>query len=184
MPLPAILFAVALQTNMDQHHPTGHHAASPAPYAGPESRKVKALSDNEVAGYLQGEGLGLALPAELNHYPGPRHVLDLASELSLSEDQVASAKASFDRMHAEAERVGMTYVDAERRPESFFTSGATNPERLQVLVGEAGRLKAELQMIPVLAHVEMRRLLTPAQITRYDALRGYAPASGAPSQHR
>jgi len=31
--------------------------------------------------------MGLAKAAELNHYPGPRHVLDLASELKLSEEQ-------------------------------------------------------------------------------------------------
>ena len=31
--------------------------------------------------------MGLALAGELNGYPGPKHVLELAAELDLSEDQ-------------------------------------------------------------------------------------------------
>jgi hypothetical protein len=53
-------------------------APSEAPYAGHQERPIKALAPEEVAGLLGGEGMGYALAAELNHYPGPRHVLDLA----------------------------------------------------------------------------------------------------------
>src|SRR3954453_5821878 len=56
-------------------------AAQTGPYAGMESRPIKTLSTTEIADYLSGKGMGFARAAELNHYPGPAHVLALASEL-------------------------------------------------------------------------------------------------------
>ena len=56
-------------------------AQDPAPYAGLETREIKALSPEQIEDLLAGEGMGYALAAELNHYPGPRHVLALAAEL-------------------------------------------------------------------------------------------------------
>ena len=53
--------------------------AQHSPYTGLEERDIKALSAEQVAGYLAGDGMGFALPAELNHYPGPKHVLDLSA---------------------------------------------------------------------------------------------------------
>ena len=37
--------------------------------------------------------MGLAKAAELNHYPGPAHVLTLATELALTPDQKARTDA-------------------------------------------------------------------------------------------
>ena len=48
--------------------------ASPSPYSGLKERSIKALSDQQIADLRAGRGMGLALPAELNGYPGPIHV--------------------------------------------------------------------------------------------------------------
>ena len=40
------------------------------PYAGMQSRPIKALSEQQVADLQAGRGMGLALAAELNGYPG------------------------------------------------------------------------------------------------------------------
>jgi hypothetical protein len=53
------------------------HAQNAQPYAGQQSRAIKALSQDEVRQYLEGAGLGYAKAAELNRYPGPMHVLEL-----------------------------------------------------------------------------------------------------------
>src|SRR5947208_295022 len=50
-----------------------------APYAGQQARSIKSLSAEDVAALLKGEGMGMAKAAELNGYPGPVHVLTLAS---------------------------------------------------------------------------------------------------------
>jgi hypothetical protein len=60
--------------------------AQTSPYAGQEQRPIKALSDQEVAALLAGQGAGFAKAAELNGYPGPMHVLELADRLALSAD--------------------------------------------------------------------------------------------------
>src|SRR4051812_3345086 len=64
-------------------------ASEPSPYAGQEQREIKSLSADEVKDYLAGKGMGMAKAAELNEYPGPLHVLQLASELNLSPEQKA-----------------------------------------------------------------------------------------------
>ena len=43
--------------------------------------EVNALSPDEVQQYLAGAGMGYAKAAELNHFPGPMHVLELADKL-------------------------------------------------------------------------------------------------------
>jgi hypothetical protein len=57
------------------------------PYAGLQARPIKALSEQQVADLRAGRGMGLALAAELNGYPGPLHVLELSKELDLGQSQ-------------------------------------------------------------------------------------------------
>jgi hypothetical protein len=61
--------------------------APSAPYSGQQTRSIKALSSEDIAALLKGEGMGMAKAAELNGYPGPVHVLTLAKELKLTESQ-------------------------------------------------------------------------------------------------
>ena len=58
-----------------------------SPYVSETSREIKALSAEDISGYLQGQGMGFAKAAELNGFPGPKHVLDLSDELELSHLQ-------------------------------------------------------------------------------------------------
>ena len=46
-----------------------------------------------VADLKAGRGMGLALAAELNGYPGPSHVLELADKLKLSAEDKAALVA-------------------------------------------------------------------------------------------
>ncbi len=48
---------------------TSAHAQTP--YSGMQSRSTKALSEQQIADLNAGRGMGLALAAELNGYPGP-----------------------------------------------------------------------------------------------------------------
>ena len=67
-------------------------AIAQTPYAGMQTRTIKSLSEQQVADLGAGRGMGLALAAELNGYPGPSHVLELADKLELSVDQRASVQ--------------------------------------------------------------------------------------------
>jgi hypothetical protein len=59
---------------------------------------MKALAPERIEDLLMGRGAGHALSAELNHYPGPKHVLDLATELPLTPMQQQQARDSFAAM--------------------------------------------------------------------------------------
>ena len=82
-------------------------AQTPQPYAGLETRRIKALSDQQIADLKAGRGMGLALAAELNGYPGPIHAIELADKLGLSPDQIAKLRELFESMKAETIPLGM-----------------------------------------------------------------------------
>lgn len=158
--------------------------ADPAtsPYAGLESRDIKALSDGEMDSLRSGQGMGFGLAAELNAFPGPKHVLDLAQPLELNEKQLRQTAAVFDRMHADAVRLGQDVIEGEQELERLFASGTTDRESLRDTVLRVGQLRAALRYVHLAAHVDMREILTAEQVRRYDALRGYEhrPAEDCP----
>ena len=158
-------------------------AESPAPYAGQESRPVKALSAEETAAYLAGEGMGLARAAELNHHPGPRHVLDLGAKLGLSAAQEAAVRKAFEAMQAEARSLGARIVEAERALDARFAAADLEAAELDRRVGEIAALQGKLRAAHLRAHLVTRAVLTPDQVARYDALRGYGHRPGAHAHH-
>jgi hypothetical protein len=156
---------------------------SPAPYAGQQARPVKALSAEETAAYLNGEGMGLARAAELNHHPGPRHVLELREKLGLSPAQETAVRKAFDGMHAEAKRLGAEIVEAERALDARFAAGDLSAPELDRRVEEIAALQGRLRAAHLRAHLVARAALTAEQIARYDALRGYGRHPGAHAHH-
>ena len=150
-------------------------SAESLPHAGLQGRGIKALSENEIADLLAGRGAGMALPAELNRYPGPRHVLELAAELELSPEQDVETRRLFARMQSEAVPLGEAVVAQEAELEQLFASGVAEESALRAAVAETARLRGELRFTHLKYHLAMRPLLTPAQVAAYDAARGYAP---------
>jgi len=154
-------------------------AVEPSPYAGMESRAIKALSDEDQQKLLAGHGMGMALAAELNSYPGPKHVLELADRLELSEEQVDRTRAIFHGMRDRAQALGRQIIDAEAALDRQFSEATIDEARLAEAIREIGRLEAELRLAHLKAHLEMRAALTPAQNKLYDELRGYRVAAAA-----
>jgi Spy/CpxP family protein refolding chaperone len=176
--MKALIFALATAV-----HLSSVLAAPPAtPYAGQESRDIKSLSAEDVQAYLGGKGMGLAKAAELNGYPGPAHVLELASRLQLTEEQRTRTQALFESMEARAISLGRALVERERALDSLFASKAATPERLSSLLAEIGTLQAQVRGAHLEAHVAQVAILTPAQTARYAELRGYG-GTKAPHGH-
>ncbi|HEX8633219.1 MAG TPA: periplasmic heavy metal sensor [Pyrinomonadaceae bacterium] len=154
-------------------------------YAGEERRAIKSLSAEEVEQLLNGQGMGLAKAAELNHYPGPRHVLELGTELQLTPGQRTQTQAAFERMRGAAVRLGRQIVERERELDAMFAAGEIDTNRLHAATAAIAQLQGALRAAHLAAHLETRRLLSPAQIKRYDELRGYtaAPKPAEPHGH-
>ncbi len=153
-------------------------AASSSPYAGQEAREIKALSPDQVRELLDGAGMGLAKAAELNGYPGPAHVLELAAGLGLTPEQRRKTQALFDAMQARARALGRALVDEEQRLDHLFASRRITPESLRASLARIGELQAQVRSVHLQAHLDQTRILTPEQVARYAELRGYASPSG------
>src|SRR5687768_13035154 len=98
-------------------------AAPEDSYAGQQHREIKSLSVEERADLLAGRGMGLAKAGELNGYPGPRHVLDLAAQLSLSTNQRTATEAVFSKMQTRAKELGAEIIEAEQALDRAFAAG-------------------------------------------------------------
>ncbi|MDO8386830.1 MAG: periplasmic heavy metal sensor [Polaromonas sp.] len=161
-----------------QHvHAPAQHAS---PYAGQQTREIKALSPAQTADLLAGKGMELAKAAELNGYPGPMHTLELAAQLGLNAEQKQASETLMTRHKAEASDLGAQLVQAERALDQAFASRQIDATRLAALTDNIGRLQALLRKSHLDTHLQQTVLLTPAQITRYAQLRGYAgPATSA-----
>ena len=148
-------------------------AAEESPYAGQEIRDIKALSDSDVAGLLAGKGMGLAKAAELNGYPGPLHVLELAGELELTEKQQTDSREIFNQMRADAKALGAELVAAERVLDDLFANRTIDEASLTEAMTRIGNIEARLREVHLQAHLRQARLLSPQQITDYIKSRGY-----------
>lgn len=149
-----------------------------SPYVGQELREIKALSPQEIADYRAGKGMGLAKSAELNGYPGPAHVLELAVQLELTAEQRAKTEALFQKMQSSAVTLGKELVEEERALDQLFASRSVNAAILASSLAHIGRLQAQLRQVHLEAHLEQTALLTPQQVAKYIQLRGYGSTSG------
>ncbi|MGQ0509992.1 MAG: Spy/CpxP family protein refolding chaperone [Betaproteobacteria bacterium] len=151
-------------------------------YAAAKDREIKALSPEQVQQYQAGAGMGYAMPAELNRFPGPMHVLELADKLLLTPDQRAKTQALMDAHKAEARVIGAKRVESERALESLFRSGKVDEAALAKHVRDAAALEGEFRLAHLETHRRTRVLLTEEQVARYVKLRGYGNG-GSPSGH-
>lgn len=144
-----------------------------SPSKGFTDRPAKALSAERIEALRTGRGAGYALAAELNGYPGPRHVIDRAGGLGLTAEQKTAAESLFDELQAEAVPLGTALVEVETALEALFRSGRITEDLLVRQTAEIWMLGARLRVTQLKHHLEMKRALCRHQIALYDRLRGY-----------
>jgi len=142
-------------------------------YSGQEDRKIKSLSSKDIEALLSGAGWGLAKPAELNGIPGPLHLLELQTDLDLSDEQVTKIQAIWSSMNKKAIEEGKNYLASEEKIEAFFQTQAKDNLELEKLLNQSSKHLAMLRKIHLSAHLEVLPTLSPHQIKKYNVLRGY-----------
>jgi len=167
-----LVLLILLPSSALAQHDHGH-----SPYAGTQSADLPSLTDEEVGQLRAGEGMGLARPAELNHYPGPKHSLELGEALALTEDQILRITAIHDAMLDQAVEKGEEILTVEGHLNATFATGTAAASGIERMTRHLGLLRGELSFIHLEAHLDTRAVLTDDQVGRYDELRGY-PASG------
>lgn len=160
-----------------------------SPYRHQAQSGLRGLDESETAELRAGTGMGLARAAELNGYPGPRHVLDAveAGRFEASADQVRRVRQIFDGMKSDAQRVDAQILAEEDRLEAGFRSATITEADLRSRVLRIAGLQGELRAIHLRAHLATRAILSGAQVARYNELRGYTTDrpdhQGRPHKH-
>jgi hypothetical protein len=167
-PWIAALVVVLAVPAVAQQHQHGH-----GPYAGMHERPLKSLSEQQIADLRAGKGMGLALAAELNGYPGPIHVLELGDKLNLSSGQRQRMQELYAAMKAEAIAAGEKLIESERALDREFAAKKMTPDRLALLTAQIGEQQGKLRAVHLKYHLTTAELLSADQRQRYSELRGY-----------
>jgi Spy/CpxP family protein refolding chaperone len=126
--------------------------------------------------------MGLAKAGELNHYPGPKHILEMADHLGLTSAQRASIGSAEKAMSATAIPLGRAIVDAEVDLDGHFAAGTIDEKTLRAATAHIAELEGRLRAAHLLAHLQTRAALDADQIAMYDSMRGY-DANGDAAKH-
>ena len=170
--LVALYLAFSAAPVLSQHQ----HANTASPYTGYEKRAVKALSDQQIAELRTGRGMGYALAAELNGYPGPSHVLELQEQLDLTEAQRRRIEQLFDTMKAETIPIGERLIAQETELDRQFSGQTITTAGLADATAVIAGIQAALRAAHLRYHLVTTEVLTPEQVRQYGELRGYSRA--------
>jgi len=164
--------------------PSAAEDALTSPYRDQTAAEIRGLTEKEISELREGRGMGLARAAELNGYPGPRHVLDAVREgrLRLSPGQLQTVQRLFDVMAREAKRLGDMILEEERALEGEFRKGTISESDLQAGVTRIAALQGQLRAAHLKTHLETRPVRTEQQIQHYDPLPRYGASS--PQEHK
>jgi hypothetical protein len=183
--LAAVLFSFvvagtsspATATEPEEAARTAAHAAE----AAREGTGIPALSEALAAGYLDGKAMWQASVAELNHYPSPRRVLELAESLELTEGQRRATTNLHEEARREAIRLGEELVALEQRLNRIFVWNQATADNISRVVLDIGTLQTQLRLTHLVASIRQKPLLTEEQVRRYDELQGRGMDSGRSS---
>src|SRR3990172_9994476 len=144
-----------------------------SPYIPLLDSPIRGLSVDEISDLETGAGAGFARAAELNGYPGPRHILDLQDQLELSEDQLTQVKTLYEEMNGEARYLGGEVLQMESGLELAFRDQTIDEDSLALQVTALAEKYGELRALHLRTHLVAVDLLTSHQLVLYNQLRGY-----------
>ncbi|SEK76685.1 hypothetical protein SAMN05444413_103208 [Roseivivax marinus] len=160
-------------------------AQDASPYAGQDTRAIAGLSEERTEGLRTGAGLGYARAAELNGWPGPLHVLELADELSLDARTRDAVEAIRQDMLAVVRPLGEALIAAEADLDALFSGDtAPSPDDVTRATARIGAVEGDLRAAHLAAHLHTAPLLDRHQTMLYARARGYeTDHSGPGHQH-
>ena len=164
---------------------TGHRSRGRGRTRAPpqQPRPLKALDPGQAAGLLAWQGMGYARAAELNRYPGPKHVLELADALELTPAQMEATQALRAQVLEQARALGAGLVAAGTELEALFSGGTASHAEAAAVLERISQLQSRLRGVHLAAHIDQRELLTAGQVERYVQLRGHDQGLGGHRHH-
>ncbi len=155
-------------------------------YTGQEKRLIKSLSRDDIQQLENGKGWGLAKAAELNGMPGPSHVLQMKTEISLSKDQELKINSLFTDMKSKAIPLGKQLIEYEKQLNDAFENKSITDTQLNLLLDSISQVHKQLRYVHLATHLQTPNILSHQQIEKYNRLRGYQsgdPCLNIPAGH-
>lgn len=150
-----------------------HADGGQSPYTGLQTRAIKALSEEEISDLRNGKGMSLALAAELNGYPGPSHVMEMAEALGLSTHQLFQTERLYKEMQTEAKVIGEQLISREAELDRLFKDRKVTLAAVEYATARAAQAEGQLRAAHLKYHLSMAEILTPGQTAKYNRIRGY-----------
>jgi hypothetical protein len=115
----------------------------------------------------------MAKLAELNGYPGPRHILDLGKELGLTTVEKEYIIIIYNDMKREALKLGQEILQIEKTANKLFANKSISDSELQRLIIKSAGNYGKLRYIHLTTYLKMMDILSQEQIILYNTLRDY-----------
>ncbi len=132
---------------------------------------LKTLSNEQYNALLKGDDIyGMALAAELNHYPLPDKVIKLKKEINLTPVQVTKISAIAKELHRKKLKHSSIIINNEKTTISFFRTNKFDNGSLIFYANRYGLYEGELRNAILQACLAARNLLSLQQVNKYAAL--------------
>ena len=120
---------------------------------------------------LKADDAGQAQYADVNGFPAPKHLLDLAKELQLSDAQKKSLQTIYVGMRSRALELGKRIIGIEEELHQAFQEGLVSEKSVRDDTEQIGKLRGRLRAVYLNANMKAKDVLTNAQIESYKKLR-------------
>jgi len=133
---------------------------------------LKTLSNEQYNALLKGDDIyGMALAAELNHYPLPDKVIKLKKEINLTPVQVTKITAIAKELQRKKLEMGLIIINNEKTIDSLFRINKFDNGSLIFYANRYGLYQGELRNAILQACLATRNLLTLQQVNKYVGLK-------------
>ena len=123
--------------------------------------KKKGMQGGHGAGHL----------AEMNGYPGPKHVLEFIEELDLSAEQVSQLRKLRTEVTVQSLELSDQIKDLRTKLKGVFAEKKATENGVRTIVSEISELQGRLDMVHLAAHLRAKGILSDEQTAKYYNLR-------------
>jgi Spy/CpxP family protein refolding chaperone len=144
-------------------------------------QSIKPISEYNLPGVGKGEGAGSGEAAELNGYPGPAHVIQMAANLGLDDRQIGAVKAIHEEMLQAVRAIAGEVKERQHELDALFESGTVTVAALEKATSAVSEAQGRLHFVHFRAHLKTREVLTPSQISTFKQIQAQASMESAGS---
>ncbi len=95
----------------------------------------------------------------------------IARELDMTEEQKAQLRDVLDAARPEADRLADAMVNSREAMKAFRESETYSEDEIRALADEKGKLVADMMVLHARVHTQIKSILTPNQLERFEKMR-------------